>query len=383
MSILVKKLGGIDIIAGNDTIVITTVGGFDKYLNPISQNMIVGDIAKIFVKNKITEWQTFKNVYYENKKLKPKYYDKLMDVMNNIFAMPIHTESDKDLVYMITTMYNSSNEEFFNGLNKNLNLYTSFKLTLRYLFMTWKMYLEKLIEIFVKIREQYIKTHIEPKNKENNFLKLTNQWIEIDIENHTNTSSPILFFNFPPKKVNLEKSIPKIEWYINGAPISITNAIDTFLKAIKQIDFIYCGFCIHNVIERFKLLISFPFVELINAINAIDINQKYNIINKQLKKIIKKIMSLKTQVCDIKNIKLPNIIKNKVPQAKNFPKNPEDKINFYEKYINAYLNVYQQMLPSLSKKEKLICELSLKINIIAADIIQITNTYDKTLLEKI
>lgn len=368
MSQLVEKLGGIDKIADSNTIIISIVGGFNKKLNPISQNYVVGNITKDFVKNKITEWETFKNVYYEHDKLKTKYYDKLMDVMNNIFSMPVYTESDKELIYMITTMYNSSDEEFFNGINKSLNLLEPFKLTLRHLFMSWKLFLEKLVEIFVLLRNSYIEKQNkkEPKNKENNFMELVEKWIEIDMENKTDTSSPILFFNFPPKKVNLEKSIPKIEWQINGAPKNITDMIDTFLKSIKQNEFGYCGFCIHAVIERFKLLMDFPFSELLNIIYALSSN-KDNIIQK-LKIITKNIKSLSLQICNIKNMKSIKINRPKVPPAKDFPKNPKDKIQFYEKYIKAYLNIYQQILPNLVKKEKLICELSLKVNIISNDI---------------
>ena len=382
MSQLVEKLGGIDKIANSDTTVISIVGGFNKKLNPMSQNYVVGNITKDFVKNKITEWETFKYVYYENGKLKPKYYDKLMDVMNNIFTIPIYTESDKELIYMITTMYNSSDEEFFNGINKSLNLLKPFKLTLRHLFMSWKLFLEKLIEIFVLLRNSYIEkqNQKEPKNKENDFTELVEKWVEIDMENRTDTSSPILFFNFPPKKVNLEKSIPKIEWQINGAPKNITDVIDTFLKAIKQNEFGYCGFCIHAVIERFKLLMDFPFAELLNIIYALYSNQDADI-KQKLKIITKNIKSLSPQICNIKNMKSIKINKPKVPLSKYFPKNPENKIQFYEKYIEAYLNIYQQILPNFVKKEKLICQLSLKINVISNDIMETINILDKNILK--
>jgi hypothetical protein len=165
MKLLIEKLGGIDITANSETVVIKTIGGFDKYLNPNTQNIVVGDIAKTFVKNKITEWQTFKDVYYENGSLNPKYYDKLIDVVNIIFPLPVNSEVCKELTYMITTMYNSSDAQFLNGMNTIFNLLYSFKLTLRHLFMTWKVYLEKLIEIFVKLRNNYIETNKLEKKK--------------------------------------------------------------------------------------------------------------------------------------------------------------------------------------------------------------------------
>lgn len=381
MKTLAEKLGGIDITAGTETMFITTVGGFDKYLNPQTQNVLVGDVTKTFIKNKITEWQTFKDVYYENGILNPKYYDKLIDVINNIFPMPIHSEEDKELVYMITTMYNSSDDQFINGINTNLNLLYPLKLSLRHLFMIWKVHLEKLIEIFINVREQYIERNkLEKKNKENDFALLIDRWVAIDMENNIDTSSPILFLNFPPKITKLEKSIPSIEWHINGAEKNITNTINNFLKKIKKFE--YHGFCIHMVIKRFVLLMTFPFVDLLKVINILDISNKYNVINENMEKILIEIKSLKNNLDLIKDYKNIKITRLQVPSARDFPKNPGGKIKFYEKYIKAYLKIYQQILPMFSKKEKLICELSLKINLISDDITKINNTFDKILSKK-
>jgi hypothetical protein len=380
MKLLIEKLGGIDITANSETVVIKTIGGFDKYLNPNTQNIVVGDIAKTFVKNKITEWQTFKDVYYENGSLNPKYYDKLIDVVNIIFPLPVNSEECKELTYMITTMYNSSDAQFLNGMNTIFNLLYSFKLTLRHLFMTWKVYLEKLIEIFVKLRNNYIETNkLEKKNKKNDFYSLINRWSEIDIENKVDTSSPILFFNFPPKKAKLENTIPSIEFRINGTDSHISNSINVFLKNSKK--FAYNGFCINMVIKRFNLLMMFPVSDLLHIIILLDINKKYTHINKRIEKITNEIKKLKKCIFSINDYKTVTINKQTVPKLKDFPKNPKDKIKFYETYIDAYLDIYQQILPLFSKKEKLICELSLCVNLIAADVSKLTDMFDKTLLK--
>jgi hypothetical protein len=375
-------LGGIDMSIDDNTTTIEIIGGFNKYLEPQKNTMVVGNITKTFVKNKITEWKTFQDVYYKDGELELKYYDKFMDVMNIIFPLPVSTESDKDLVYMIYTIYNSNTAQIINGIEKFLNLIDPFKLTMRELFMEWKMYLEKLIEIFVELREQYIDTKLktsEFKNTENNFSALVERWSEIDTENKIDTSSPILFFNFPPSAINLEKTIPKIEWHIKGAPDKITNTIDTFLSAVKKVKFEYIGFCPHLLITRFKLLLNFPVAELLNIIKILNTTKDFDIKQhekiKQSEKIINEINLLKNQI----NLKLTtknfNIKRHKVGKISDFPKNPNDKVKFYEKYIDAYLDLYQRLIPIFVKKEKDICEISVKINLISKDISVLTNLF--------
>jgi len=380
MSALCQILGGIDTIDDSVT-VIQTVGGFDRFLKPHTQNKVVGDTGKTFLKNKITEWKTFQDVYYKNGKLSPKYYDNLITAMNNIFPLPVITEEDKDLVYMITTMYNSTNDQFCNGIYNILNLLDPYKQTIRGLFMEWKVYLEKLIEIFVELRADYIiHNKLDSQNSENDFAKLVEKWIAIDMENKVETSSPILFFNFPPKTSNLEKSIPKIEWRIKGADPHITKLIDIFLDSVKTSEFEYCGFCIHDVIKRFIILMKFPYSNILDIIKSLDIKLKYDKINNQSDIIINKIAHIKKQILSIKNYKNINIVKKSMP--KKFPKTPEDKIAFYEKYIEAYLTIYKQIMPSFIKKEKLICELSLNINSLANDVNKLTGTFDEMIFKK-
>lgn len=373
-------LGGIDTLADDDTTTIEIISGFNKYLSPQKNTMVVGNITKTFVKNKITEWKTFQDVYYKDGELELKYYDKLMDVMNVIFPLPIFTESDKDLVYMIYNIYNSNSTQIINCIEKFLNLIDPFKLTMRELFMEWKMYLEKLIEIFVELRENYIDAKIktsEFKNKENDFSALVERWSEIDTENKIDTSSPILFFNFPPSSINLEKTIPKIEWRIKGAPDKITNAIDAFLSEVNEVKFEYVGFCPHILITRFKLLLKFPVAELLNIIKILDISKskQFDLNVKQSKKIIKDVNSLKNQINSNLTTKEFNIKRHKVGKISDFPKNPKDKVKFYEKYIDAYLDLYHQLMPIFIKKEKDICDISVKINLISKDLSKLTNLF--------
>lgn len=375
-------LGGIDTITGGETMIITTVGGFDKYLQPKTQNVVVGNLTKTFVKNKHTEWSTFKDVYFKNGKLDPKYYDKFITVMNYIFPIPVNTDNDKDLLYMLDTLYKASDEQIINAMNNFLNLMDPFKQSLRHLFMIWKIYLEKLVEIFVELRKKYIDEHkLQKKNKTNDFKSMVEQWVAIDLENKVNTSSPILFFNFPSREVYMDKSIPKIEWRINGANKEISDLIDKFLNKIETKKFTYFGFCVNAVIVRFQLLLSFPFDILLDTIEKIDTHNKYDKINKCAGHVINEITKLRNKICEIKDTKSGKLNRKKVPSKKKFPNSHNDKVKFYEKYIEAFLDIYQQLMPYFIKKEKLMCELSLKVNIISNDIQKLISEFDKLINE--
>jgi hypothetical protein len=377
---LLNILGGIDTISDDSKVSIATLGGFDKKMAPTKHNIIIGNKMKTFVKNTNTEWQTFKDVYYKDGKLEPKYYDKLINVMNNIFPMPLYSESDRDLVYMISTMYNSTSTNICIGMENHLQLLYPIKSTIRYSFMTWKVLFEKLIELFSILRTQYISKHkLGSKNKENNFDELVDRWVSIDNENMTNTSSPILFFNFPPADVNIEDSIPKLNWEIKGSSDQIKKAINEFMKKVKSNEFIYKGYCGNVVIERYMLLMQFPYNNLLKIILLLNNNYDYSNINKQFLTTKKELNTLHKQFDHIKTYKHVTINKMQVPTAKSFPKNPPDKIKFYEKYINAYLNMYNQLTHDFIKKEKLICDASVSLNVLTNDLYKLIELFDKSI----
>ena len=70
--------------------------------------------------------------------------------------------------------------------------------------------MENIIEIFVNLRN----LHVNSKNIVN-FNELIEKWTFIDLKNKTETSSIILFFNFPPHSLTLDSTIPTLEWKIN------------------------------------------------------------------------------------------------------------------------------------------------------------------------
>ena len=79
------------------------------------------------------------------------------------------------------------------------------------------------------------------------------------------------------------------------------------LNKIKENNFEYIGYCPHDAIHRFQLLLKFPTNHLIKLINSVDYNNKYKFINCECNKIIKKVMNLNPKVSCIKTAINPNI----------------------------------------------------------------------------
>ena len=373
-------LGGLDELSGAHNSM-TVFGGFSTS-GVIENTAIIGEKTKTFIKNKIIEWDSFKNVYYKNNILDPKHYAIFLQVIPNIFLMPEILQSnpldDTKLLFTIDKIYKSKPIEIMNAIEKTIDINSTIKYAIQHQFMIYKMYIEKLIETYINLRESYISEHnLSATNKENKFNDFVHKWNVLDTKNKINTSSPILFFNFPitgPKKlvnIEIEKTIPKFDWYIKTKNKKITESIQLFISALNKSKFEYLGFCIHDCINRFKLLLTFPAAELVQLITLINGDQS-KIIKAQNDLyilIISKISNLSEQITHIQNIKNTintkdvhkDLSKNKLCQFN--PKTPiSDKIKCFEFYINAYLQLYIDLSTYIIKKEKSIVKLSTDIN---------------------
>jgi hypothetical protein len=373
---LYEILGGLN----EHTETITISGGFTINNIHVENSIVIGDATSNFIKNKIIEWDTFKSTYYKDNKLDPKFYTKFLNVLNNIYILPNFTTDENEILYMINNIYNAKPAEIINGLTKIINIYQPLKLAIKHLFMIYKVYIEQLIETYVNLRDSYI---IKLKDAtQNNFKEMTARWNIIDTENKIDTSSPILFFNFPPSKINLEKSIPKIEWQINskeGNHKKINLLVDKFLKEIKTRNFEYVGYCPMVASHRFQLLLKFPVDHLIRMIDALREHNHKNTNNSTAKKhcdfnsnIVKKINALTKKIKDI-NESIPAIINIKYIKVANIQKFPNDmtipqKVNCFEQYIKAFLQLYKDLIPYIIKKEKSINTLAININMVSSDI---------------
>lgn len=385
---IISMLGGVDKISGEFNIV-EVIGGFDKDLNLSYNNIVTGDITKTFLKNRITEWESFKEIYYEKNKLDKKYYDKFIAMLNNIFILPFYFDDEKKILNAVYSIYNASNSQIYIAMSNTLDLLNPIKLILKHLFMNYKVFIEKLIEVYVILRNDYIKkNNIQNQNKYNNFDLLINNWIDIDMKNKTNTSSVILFFNFPPKYIKLEKSIKKIEWEIKGVDEDIRTIINKFMNELKSNNFYYCGFCPYVPLERLELLSKFPidtFIKMIILLNISNNKLKtkdqpvvidIEIIN-QIEQNIKHLNQLNEDIVKINDIHISKLTKHKIKKCE--PINKAEYIAIFEKYIYAYLDLYEQIAPIFIEKEKLLNNMMTKINTISKNISSLTH---KIILKK-
>jgi hypothetical protein len=253
-------------------------------------------------------------------------------------------------------------------------MFNILKQAIRHLFMVYKIYIENLIEIYINLRAEYITIKkLKKVNKHNNFKQLLERWNTIDIENQVNTSSTVLFFNFPPKTIEFEESIPKINWRVKSADKNVSDTINTFLKKIKDEKFKYIGYCPNVYIYRFKLLLKFPIRELIDMIRIIDCNNKYTNLNDKCNKVIKHIQPLKEKINELHSPNKFKLTKKNIKYIeinKNTPHN--NKIKYFEKYINAFIVIYKELIPYVHKKEKLINDISIGINDLTGYIKNIT-----------
>lgn len=364
-------LGGINQMTEDIGAILTISGGFNIKTQHIENQIAIGNSSNYYVKNKLLEWSAFQDKYYENGKLVDiqKNYNNFLCVLNDIFPLPIYTTDENEILFLINNIYNAKDDKLMNALTNSINMFDTLYSSIRHLFMIYKVYVENRIEIFVKLRNDYIQK-FKLSNKTNNFMELVDRWNSIDIENKINTSSTILFFNFPSHDTTLEKTIPKIHWEINDNPKDskhIHSKITQFLAIIKKNKFSYIGYCPYAAIHRFKLLLKFPIKELNQLIQLLDYNHKHKNINTACSNIVNKIVQLtpaltylSTTGLKIKRVKTPNI--NKFPKISQI-----QKIKIYEKYINAFVKLYKDMLPHLVTKEKKINNLAININNIAKE----------------
>jgi len=367
-------LGGIDSSSSGETFHLQVSGGISTKNKHINKHVFIGDKSKTYVKNKIIEWDSFKEVYYEKGKLDVKYYKNLLETANDILPLPIHTTNYDNFIYMANKLYNSDSDKISKALINTYDIYDPFNQSIRFLFMSYKVYIENIIEIFVKLYN----SHVNPSDMMN-FNELIEKWTFIDLKNNTETSSIILFFNFPPHGLNLDSSIPTIKWEINNTKHSqkyeaYNKLMKKFLSSVKTNKFQYMGFCSHVAIKRLMELFKFPMSQLLGAIYELDkITETPTKLKVQLSKkcdcIIKNINKLQKNISLIrKPVKLQH--NKKLPMEKTH--NIESQVKILEKYINLYLTLYEKTLPEISKRELLIGEVSQCLSKISQSIQNIT-----------
>lgn len=340
--------------------VINVIGGFDKRSNIETHNKLIGDKFKQFLNSKTIEWESFKRIYFINGKIDKKYETNFLMFLSKLFIL---TDTD-NIVDKLYKIYNEHDSYIVSNISNFLELINPLKEVLLHMFVIIKNYIEKLIEVYIILRERYI-LNIK-KNKSNNFKKLVDEWYTYDIKHNIDTTSLILYFNCNSVKSN------KLIWEIKCPNKEITKNIEKFTKEIKK--FKYHGLCINAIIPRLLLLLDFPIDLLINMIIGIDTNNNFK----------NEIQLSKTQIIYmnkiLSKIKIPKIPKiKKTTLINKINTNQSKRFKMYENYVKSFLSLYKQLLPFFKKKEKIICDIAQQVNKITIPIQNKINTIDKIL----
>ena len=105
MNIQFRELfGGFDILAGESK-TLNVSGGFTRNNKHVEHSIVIGDITKNFVKNKMIEWDTFKSTYYKNGKIDEKFYGQFLNTINDIYPLPVYTTNENELLFLVSTIY--------------------------------------------------------------------------------------------------------------------------------------------------------------------------------------------------------------------------------------------------------------------------------------
>ena len=314
------KVGGVSAVDGGTTEYKLNVDYLDNYLS-----------------TKIKLWDSF-NKNYTDKEMRTK--------KQNLFNLAYDIAPNNLASYKsIVDTYNS--HDLIKTIFNDMDILKPIRKTLRHLFMTWKSYIESIIQIFVDNRN-------ELDVAKNNFDKMLQIWKDLDDEHEIDTTSFILFFNFPPKNFEL-KNVPKIDFSIKS-----NSHISAFNKKTK--DFYYKGYCDFDIINRWDLLLKFPITELIAANNSIS--------KTKIPKVNKIYVEMHKTVADInKHInKLLILFKTEIKKSV-YVDESKDDVNQYKDIISAYIKVYKDINPIYKnvKNEvvlisKLINDISTKIN---------------------
>ena len=312
------------------------------------------------VRNKFIDYKLFKEIYnIENNTLEKKYLQSfklnMCDILplNNKIYNSLNTHLEK-----ITYTYNLSNTDIINLLIDYFKINDNKVISYKILFHAYKNMIEKLIEIFIKLKnDKNDKNDKTDKNNKNNKIdKLKNIWNTYSIKNNINTSSILLYFLF-----NKHNSI-KYNLLSNSKESGIINEkINIFKNILHQMNYKYLGFCPFDYENRLHSILAFPIEELINCIKIMDKKKIYiNIYNSidELKKYIQKnktkIKGYNTCVLEIL-IDMKNAIKIDKKRKINLIK--IDKLDnlklvyTYIQFIQYIFYFYIQCLPYLIKLE--------------------------------
>ena len=318
---------------------ISIIGGLNKDRSPKLYELNIGEKSKYFIESNTRAWASFKKTYSTDDKLQKNYLQHLINAISII--LPINSFIiDYDIIIdIVNIIFDVSNEELINGITNYLVI-DYIEDSIKTLFFAYKVYIEDLLDKYSKLRNIYIKKH-NTKDKLNDWSDIYGKWDSYDKSYELETSSLILFFNFP--NIELKEEVPKLNLDIQG--------IDLPLNKIKKFE--YKGYCRLVPKERLNFLLNFPVNDLIKSIEMISAEKNDK---KKTKKILKEIKILNSK---LELLKKPSDLNFKKPEI---PKESNNTIQFITNCGDATIALYNIIKKPLMDKEKKIEEISISIN---------------------
>jgi hypothetical protein len=211
---------------------------------------VVGNKFRTMLRDSFINWGTFLEIYNKNIN-----YINTFDQVVKLLNIKENENLRDSLIPIVKTIYNLPADAHIACLMKQFMLYEPVSIAVHTLFMTFKSHFERIVELFVKKRNEYIAKN-KIKAKQNNWKELVDEWNDLNLENELDTSSVILLFLNPPKNLNSHlhyKATPESE------------ALKAAVKNFK-----YPGFCPKIPHRRLLQLLCFPIKEFVEAIHSFD-----------------------------------------------------------------------------------------------------------------
>lgn len=331
--------------------------------------IIYGDRVDTNIRQKISNWRTFINIYWnKDGTIEKNFFSTMKKIMGEVFNLDF-TMKQEEVLYTMKEIFFMPSEKIISGIGMSYNLHEIIVLVFRSMFMIWKDHLEELVLKFDNARTEYIKLH-KLHLPINNVKDLLRNWKHYNKYYKINSSSKLLLFsNLPehpgnvigndfkkPKKWN--SRIKQFHWEVSG--------VGSTVKLHKKLkEFVYIGYCPYKPIYRFNKLLEFPIKELVKA-------------TKDLGGLIK--VDYCSMLSKINKVKIPNKFNVKTPKIhiKKIPSDNELKkiysMSSSEKfdinnlrirwYVDEYINLCKHTKAYHKKKEEYYIKLAEEISAI-------------------
>ena len=280
-----------------------------------SIDYVTSDKFKMMLRDMFVDWGTFQEVYRGAITT-----DLLFNQVVKMLDLKDSKNKDK-MLEVVRDIYQMSCVEHMMCIIKQFMLYEPMSTAIHSLFITIKQHFEELVDLYLQLRNTYIKEHmLSDQVTADNY---TDHLGDLNEKYGPNTSSVLLLYMMHPES--------QLVFTIRGKPSSRVLAAQ--LKKYK-----YAGFCPKVPHERITHLMTFPLNELCSAIMDIDHTVQlpdYPAIEKHLIEELK----------PIEKPRIPEKYKRHMPENLD----PTEQVKWY---VDEILNLRKSLVPYGHRYEK-------------------------------